>query len=114
MTVREKRSIRVGEIQPGDSVRFDSVPDATYFVLRTEQYGSKGLRWLTCVADYCGFSGSLRIDECLPPDEPATVGYTNRRAKRLRCKARRHARLEMRKLVKYCTPDELAEMNRHD
>jgi hypothetical protein len=42
------------------------------------------------------------------------VGYTNRRAKRLRCKARRHARLEMRKLVKYCTPDELAEMNRHD
>ncbi len=90
-----KRSIRVGEIKPGDSVRFDSVPDATYYVLRIEQYGSKGERWISCIADYCGLFGSRRIDECLSPDETAVVGYTNRMAKRLRAKARRAAQREL-------------------
>lgn len=95
-----KRSIRVGEIRPGDSVRFDSVPDATYYVVQVELYGSKGEIWLTCIADYRRWSvdgtwPDCCVDECLAPDEPATVGYTNRRAKRLRAKARRAARREL-------------------
>jgi hypothetical protein len=84
-----KRTIPVSEVKVGDSIGLPGIQDVRFVYDRTETAdGETTIYTLSPTDDHRAFA----VDR--DPDAPVKVGYTNRKAKRLRGKMARRARLK--------------------